>query len=392
MLIKITHFISDYILPVGFFFFLSGILFFSSFSAYHTQIYIFLIAPALLLILLNHRNYSLIFSSHAFILLILFLSYALFSLLWNSPEVEDIKSFKEILIIYLFIIAIITIAQNNTKKLILLLLISSLLYSVTAYYNLFQDYIIAQKPFSMRIIGVGNLSNPLLSSHLYGIFSVFTIAYFFTQARNLKSDLLLLFIFTGLILFTFFTGSRTPLVGIIVVLIFLMWERKDKWLAYLLAIILTLFAIYLFFTFDSFIKRGFSYRPETWSISIQHSLQSPILGHGLGTEISVYLASLNKDFHDSHNIHIGTFYQFGLIGLVLWFLLIIYAFKIYLKNRDFRLAQIGVCLLLYGMASGMTEATSFLTRPKEIWFLTWLPLSLLLSVEFIRLKEQAYKS
>ena len=379
MLSKTEHIIKSYILPLGFFFFLSGILFLSSFSAYHTQIYIFLIVPTLLLLLIKPGDYAPLLSSQAFLILLLLLTYTGMSLLWNPPEANDIKYLKQLLIILLFVISIITLAKDNTNKLILLLLLSAVIYSASAYYSIFQDYIVNHKPLSTRIIGQGNLSNPLLSSHIYGIFSIFIIAYYFTQARNLKKDLFLLFILTGLILFTLLTGSRTPLVGIAAVLIFLMWEHKNKWIIYLFLFFVMLLLVYLFFNYEGLIIRGFSYRPEIWSITLNYILAKPILGYGIGSNIDIYIQALNTHFNDTHNIHLGLTYKLGITGLLIWLSLLYFLIKIYIRNKSSVLAQIGMALLIYGFFSGMTEGFSFFTRPKEVWFLTWLPIGLILS-------------
>ena len=379
MLSKTGHIVKSYILPLGFFFFLSGILFLSSFSAYHTQIYIFLIVPTLLLLLIKPGDYTHLLSSPAFLILLVLLAYTGLSLFWNPPEVNDLKYLKQLLIILLFVISIITLAKDNSHKLILLLLLSAVIYSASAYYSIVQDYVINQKPLSTRIIGQGNLSNPLLSSHIYGIFCTFVIAYFFSQARNLKKDLFLLFIFTGLILFTLLTGSRTPLVGMTAVLIFMIWEHKNKWIIYLFLLFFVLFIIYLFFNYEALISRGFSYRPEIWSITLNYILAKPILGYGIGSNIDIYIQALNTHFNDTHNIHLGLTYKLGITGLLIWLGLLYFLIKIYIRNKSSVLAQIGMALLIYGFFSGLTEGFSFLTRPKEVWFLTWLPIGLLLS-------------
>ncbi len=379
--------IKSYVLPLGFFFFLSGILFFSSFSAYHTQIYIFLIVPTLILVLIKPRDYTTLFSSPAFITLIILLTYTGLSLLWNPPGVEDFKYLKRLLIILLFVLSIITLAKDNTDKLLLMLLIAAVIYSASAYYSIFQDYFINHKPISARIIGQGNLSNPLLSSHIYGIFSVFIIAYFFTRNRNIKQDVLLFIIFTGLILFTFLTGSRTPLLGLFTVMVFLIWEHKNKWVVYLSAFSLVLFAIYLFFNFELLTSRGTSNRPEIWSITLNYILSKPIFGYGMGSTIDIFISPLNTHLSDTHNIHLGLTYKLGFTGLIIWLTLLFFLFKIYIRNKITTLAQIGMALLIYGFFSGMTEGFGFLTRPKEIWFLTWLPVALLLASSQINNKQ-----
>jgi hypothetical protein len=41
--------------------------------------------------------------------------------------------------------------------------------------------------------------------------------------------------------------------------------------------------------------------------------------------------------------------------------------------------MISSALLVFGFAAGLTEGGEFLTRPKEHWFLIWIPFALLSS-------------
>lgn len=382
-------YITEYILPLGFFFFLCGILFFSSFSAYHTQIYIFLITPSLILILKKPKEYVLLLSSKTFLLLLALFTYAGLSIFWNAPEVEDFKYIKRLLIILFFILSIIILVKNDEKKLIKLLLFSALIYSLAAYYSIYNDYFIEHKPLSFRMRGLGNLSNPLLSSHIYGIFTTLILAYFFACQRNWKKDLILFIIFTGLISFVFMTHSKTPLVGMSAVFSLLFIMHKNKKTLFFFIALAIISGVYFIFDYGNLTSRGLSYRPEIWSIAIDRIMLNPFFGHGLGTEISISSPSLRINFSDTHNIHIGITYKLGITGLIIWLLILISAFRIYLQNKKSIIAQIGVCLLVYGFTSGMTEGFGFLTRPKEVWFLTWLPISLLLSIEIQQKMKQS---
>ena len=386
--IKISSVISHYLLLLGFFFFLNGILFFNSISAYHTQIYLFLIAPTLILLLIQRDWFSPILASRAFQILLLLFVYAMLSTLWNAPSVEDFKYFKRFLIILLFILSLIAISRVKTENIVMLLLIAASIYAIAAYYSFYFDYIVQKKAISTRIIGLGNLSNPLLSSHIYGVFTVFILVYFFAIKRNLKKDIGLIILFVGLLSFVLLTQSRTPLVGFASVLVLLLWMHRSKYLLYFFFISLGLAIIYFILNYDALTARGLSYRPEIWSIAISKILENPILGAGIGTDISIYIEELKKTFSDTHNIHLGLTYNLGITGLLIWIAFLISLFMIYLKNKTSLIAQLGIVLLAYGMSASLTEGTSFFSRPKEIWFLTWLPIALLFVTEYQNLTSQ----
>lgn len=384
--IKTSSVISNYILPAGFFFFLTGILFFNSISAYHTQIYLFLIAPTLILVLINRNWFMPILASSAFQLLLLLFTYSMLSTLWNDPAIGDFKLFKRLLIILLFILSLIAISKTKTDNIITLLLIAAGIYSIAAYYSFSDfDFFIQKKSVSSRIIGIGNLSNPLLSSHIYGIFTTFIMTYFLATKRNWKKDIGLLFLFAGLLSFVILTKARTPLVGLSVALIVLLWMYRNKYLLYLFFIFCGLACIYLILNSDALILRGLSYRPEIWAITFSKILEHPFFGAGIGTDISIYIEGLKTVFSDTHNIHLGLTYNLGITGLLIWIAFLISLVNIYLKNKKSLIAQIAIVLLAYGMSAGMTEGNGFFSRPKEVWFLTWLPIALLLVAEYNRL-------
>ena len=113
---KLNLFISRYILTLGFFFFLTGVLLFSSFSAYHTQVYLFLIVPALVLLIRDWKSYIPILSSGAFKVLLALFAYVAMSLFWNDPAIIDFKYLKRLFIILLFIIALLSIAKRDENE------------------------------------------------------------------------------------------------------------------------------------------------------------------------------------------------------------------------------------------------------------------------------------
>lgn len=380
---KINSAISNYVLLLGFLFFLTGILFFNSVSAYHTYFYLFLIAPALFFVLTNRNHFIPLLTSRAFQILLLLLSYTMFSLLWNDPDIEDFKYIKRLLIILLFVLAIIIMNKDSPNKIISILLISASIYACAAYYSFYMDFIVLNKGTDNRIIGIGNLSNPLLSSHIYGTFTAFLMAYFFALKRSWKKDVGLIFLFVSLLCFVLLTKSRTPLLGLSSALLLMLWMHRSKYLLYFFLTLCCLSIIYFSINFEQLTDRGLSYRPEIWLNNIEFIKNNPILGYGFGTAgLGTYIKEFETVFTEPHNIHIGLTYSLGMIGLIIWFTLLVYLLSIYLKNKTSLIAQIGIVLLAYGISAGMTEGGSFFSRPKEVWFLTWLPIALLLAAEY----------
>lgn len=386
MRLNIISVIVRYILPLGLFFFLTGILYFSSLSAYHTQIYLFLIIPTFILLLGNWKSYHPLLNSSAFKLLLLLLAYAILSLFWNDPAVNDFKLVKRLLIILLFILALVTIGRDNPERMILIILVAAAVYASAAYYSIYQDYFIQNKSVETRLIGLGNLSNPLLSSHVYGIFTTFLMVYLLITKRSWTKGIGLGVIFLGLISFVLLTGSRTPLLGFGAASMMLLFVYRSK---YIFFGIVMLVIAYFFSNNELILQRGMSYRPEIWTLSFEQILMKPLLGYGLGTDIHIESDTLRRIFSDTHNFHIGLTYQLGTVGLLIWISFLVSLLGLYLKNKTSQIAQIGIVLLAYGVSAGMTEGFGFFSRPKEVWFLIWLPIALLFVSEFNRVDRLA---
>ena len=197
----------------------------------------------------------------------------------------------------------------------------------------------------------------------------------------------MILLFIILISFIILTNSRASFVALGTSLIFLLLIHKSKKILYLLAIITIILLTTLIFQPDIIIKRGFSLRPEIWSSSLEQIKNNLFFGHGLGTKISIYIKEQGLRFNNIHNQHLGIIYNFGVIGFILWISLLVSMFNIYRKNKLSFLSQVGAAMLIYGIISGITESTNIFTRPKEQWFLFWLPIAILFTVEYRRLKN-----
>jgi O-antigen ligase len=79
---------------------------------------------------------------------------------------------------------------------------------------------------------------------------------------------------------------------------------------------------------------------------------------------------------DTHNLTLGVIYQTGLVGGVMWLSLYVYGFSQAWRYRSSGLVIISSALLVYGFMAGMTEGSAFMSRPKEHWFIIWIPIAL----------------
>jgi tRNA A-37 threonylcarbamoyl transferase component Bud32 len=237
------------------------------------------------------------------------------------------------------------------------------------------QFIINYEP-GLRMIGSGALSNPLLSSHIYGFFATLFITLFITQkklrALNIIFFLLLFFAIIA-------TGSRTPLLALVLVSLWLTITNPNKKSIGLVLTIAISAAVSLYLAPLSILERGLSYRPEIWSLTIDQILQHPFLGHGYNTPLSVD-PGIGIQFREPHNFELGVIYELGLIGFLIWLSMHLCALWRSWKSRSNRYFILASSLLVFGIGAGLTEGGGVFSRPKEHWFLIWIPLALIYGV------------
>jgi hypothetical protein len=64
----------------------------------------------------------------------------------------------------------------------------------------------------------------------------------------------------------------------------------------------------------------------------------------------------------------------------MWLAMYLYSFWGAWRLKGGGLVLVSSTLLMYGFVAGMTEGSSFMSRPKEHWFLVWIPIAIHLAV------------
>lgn len=358
------------ILSFSIFVILTGLLLVPKTSNYHTIYYISTITPILLLLSINPKLIS-DNISNILKIFIIFSIWSALSTLWSDTDESIITPIKRSFYIFCLFISFAVVNSKNKNTLLKIFILSGSIVAIAAGYNLLSS------DFSFhtaaRFVGPGALKNPLLSSHIFGFFTALFFTLFFTN--NEKTKFIHLILGAILLLLVIRTGSRTPLLALTAAAIWTIILLNNKKSIYI--ILSYSFALTLIFIIypEAILNRGVSYRPELWSSAIEKILLKPFVGYGFEATIDFYVASLNKSFKDPHNIHLSILSFTGLVGFTLWCVMHIYALWTCWKNRKDTIFIIASTLLVYGIMAGMTEGGGLLPRPKEHWFLTWIPIA-----------------
>ena len=228
----------------------------------------------------------------------------------------------------------------------------------------------------MRMIGgLGALDNPLLSSHLFGFFTVYWLYVCMTTQRLnvLWFSVPSLAIMTAAVLAT---GSRTPLVALTLAILWMSFVSRNRRAALLLSgMFLGAVALLLFYP-ELITERGTSFRLELWSISLQLIAEHPWIGHSYDSELYLTLAE-GYQLREPHSFALGVLYYVGIIGFIPWAFMLGWGLYKGLQQRAQPLFILASSLLAYGIGAGLTEGGGILSRPKEHWFLLWIPLAII---------------
>ncbi|KGU85676.1 polymerase [Pseudomonas mediterranea] len=370
---RVFDFICQWILPLGFLLLLCGLFFLPGRSQHHKLFYGLLSIPTLIALCLRPSVLKELIREPIFIAFALFAGWALISVSW-APEVENFsRQVKIVLHTSLLFAGGYLLVRYRSDLLHPLLFGAASVALLASLYNLIMFAQVYHQ--GMRLIGAGAFDNPLLSSHLFGFFCVYWLSLSMLWKNR---QILWLTIPAGLVMFTAVvaTGSRTPLVALVAAAIWvgiLCWNRRSIVLFGLL--IGGGVAVGILFS-GMILARGNSYRFEIWQIVLQEIAQRPWLGHGYGADLSID-AGIGFMLAEPHNFALGVLYYVGIIGFIPWLFFQLWGLLSSWRYRVQPFLVMASTWLIYGMGAGLTEGGGILSRPKEHWFLLWIPLALI---------------
>ena len=370
---RVFDFISLWILPTGYFLLLCALFFLPGRSLHHKLFYGLFSIPTLIALCLRPRELKELLREPIFIAALLFAAWALLSLAWG-PGGEPLGGmFKPPLHTLLLFAGCYLLVRYRSDILQPLLFGAALVALIATTIFLFMFARIYEP--GMRLIGGGAFDNPLLSSHLFGFFSAYWLSVTMTCKRR---QMMWLSVPAMAVMFmaVIGTGSRTPLVALTMAalwLCFICWNRRSVGLLIALALsgatVLTLFA-------QMIIERGDSYRLEIWQKVLHMIADHPWIGHGYSASLAVDPGN-GVSFQEPHSFVLGVLYYVGIIGLLPWLFFLLWGLLSSWRQRVQPMLIIASTWLIFGIGAGLTEGGGIISRPKEHWFLLWIPLALI---------------
>ncbi|NVZ61459.1 O-antigen ligase family protein [Pseudomonas gingeri] len=381
---RVFDFICLWLLPLGYLLLLSDMFFLPGRSVHHKIYYALFSAPALIAILLRPRELKELVREPLFIGILAFVLWTILSLLWSPPVPDALSDTKPPLHTLMLFIGCSLLVRYRPDSLQPLIFGAATIALIATLYNLFHFWQIRTP--EMRMIGAGAFDNPLLSSHAFGFFCAYWMSLSMTCKRPQTLWLslpALAIMFCAVIA----TGSRTPLVALTLAalwLSFICWNRRS--LMVLGAMLVCGTAVFAFFS-EMLFERGNSFRFELWRMTLEQIALHPWIGHGYNAELSLD-PGIGYNLSEPHNFALGVLFYAGIIGFIPWIFMIAWGLFSSWRQRAQPLFVLASSWLVFGIGAGLTEGGGTMSRPKEHWYLLWVPLALILALTIARRTHQ----
>ena len=168
---RIFDFICLWILPLGYLLLLCALFFLPGRSLHHKLYYGLFSIPALIALCLRPRLAKELLLEPIVIAVLLFVAWALLSLGWGPVDDVPAGQFKPPLHTLLLFAGCYLLVRYRSEIIQPLLFCAATVALLASVYNLYRFGQIYQP--EMRMIGIGAFDNPMLSSHVFGVFCTY---------------------------------------------------------------------------------------------------------------------------------------------------------------------------------------------------------------------------
>ncbi|XKY15759.1 O-antigen ligase family protein [Stutzerimonas stutzeri] len=379
--------IARYLLPLGVVMLLAGLPLLPDRSIYHKVYYGLVCLPALIMALARPSMLRPLVRDPIFIAFAAFIVWVWLSIVWTDASESWTSLAKWPLYVILLFVAFTLLQRHNLSRFFTAVHVAAVIFCLCTLYALVEGAPLLSTGF--RLIGTGALSNPLLSSHLFGFFTVFWLV-----STAMRSSRASSFLFNGaatavMLVAVLASGSRTPLLALTFTSLWLCLLRPNRQTLTLIAMAILGSAILFTYTPELLLSRGLSYRPEIWQQALGLIQQHPWVGHGYNTPIAIPIEGIGMTFSEPHNFALSVLHNVGIVGFLPWVLMQALALWIGWCNRhDWRFV-LASAWMMYGIFAALTEGGSILSRPKEHWFLLWIPLATMAALSAVKRASEA---
>ena len=360
-----------------------GVLALSSQSAASYPTYCLAIA-----MLWRWREWTDVRSVRYLLVVITLLSYLVLSSLWSTPfALRDMLSvLVRALLVLLFVIAFgeCTLRERVRGWLGRSLAVVATLAAALAIfrYTTSREFL-----WDAGLQGYGQLDNQIIAALVFGAALLFVVDLLFTENSPYWKALGMLCV-PVLLTAIYFCESRNAWfsvsIGLGVILTSRLVNDVQKFVAgvaalgLILAVLLaTLLAVDE--TRELLLPRGVSHRPDIWISALARIVDGGLwFGLGINTPDSIPVGDLV--FDHPHSLYISILWQGGLLGLLLFAVLVIWTLLGLIRNYDHNDAKLGLSLFSVALTGYILDGHELIDKVSDVWFLFWLPVAICLGL------------
>ncbi|MFN4064412.1 MAG: O-antigen ligase family protein [Parazoarcus communis] len=369
------------VLPIGLLILLTGMLWAEERPEYHTLFYALVALPAFVLLLLKKDARPLLLSSPIFLSYLVFAAWVMLSIAWSDTDKSLGSLLKRPLYIAMLFAAVMQVGLADAQRIRKLL---KLAVAIACGIGAVSLILFLTTTNEARLVGYRALSNPILTAHVFGFFLALCIAAWIAEGNQHRPwKILAMFVLGAVILATASRGGMAA-AGAALLWSALLGANRRAAIACLIAVLACIAVLVA--EPEIFTQRGLSLRPQLWAETLREVSLRPWLGYGYDAYIMLEIEGDTEKYPNPHSIPMAVLRQQGIIGLLLWIGL--YGIALISSWRARRDPVVLICsaAVVSGLVAGLTEGISYLSRPKEHWFLIWIPLSLLTAALALRNK------
>ena len=378
------------VISFGLFLQLTGFIWINDKGIYQTQVYLWLSFPALILAikhLISQENINRL--TAPILIIIIFFCYSITTSLWaTDPDVDLAKNSKKTLHTGLYILSIWLIAHHKPQYLNKILILSLIVITAGALATMIYQFGILDRPMQYRAYrlqelgwkGFADFEWPTIAGFYYGAFAICAL-WFYNSTNDWRKSAFYFICFSILSIYVFFTyarGAWIPLAAASFLLLLLRPNRKIIALA-VIAFIALIIVGYLGreILFYEVVERNLTGRPYIWLETWQLIQDKWLLGYGLRADFSVLLPNGFTVIH-AHSLYLQTWYETGLIGLLLLIAILVTSTKQGWLHRTNNIDVFALSLIAYTSLIMLVDLHQAISRPDEYWTLIWLPIAIVL--------------
>ncbi|WP_144091128.1 O-antigen ligase family protein [Pseudomonas kilonensis] len=381
-------------LAIGLFIQISGRVWIVSGSARNTQIYLWLLLPALIFLLCAALNRSRVRLEIQYLPWVAFLAWGALSSIWASnSETSPLSFAKRGLFIALFLLAVFLLMDRGEALLRRALLAGILLVSLGALATLVYQFGWLDRPLSYRAfrvyrLGIGEFANyryPVVAGIFHGAIAIWVFGVAIGQRTSLRKALFWFLAFVVLVLYVLLTYARGAWIGLGVgcfVAVLLQNSRRGWWVLGLCSIVVIVATVVWWeHLLNELFKRQLSGRGPIWDYYFAVMREYWIFGYGLGTPFNYDWPDGKTSSPHAHSLYLQQIYDSGLVSIaMLGTGLFGVCYKAwYCRSNPW--VRLAFPALVYALIVMLTDVERILTRPGTYWTVFWLPVAILLAVK-----------